>query len=404
MLKKIILLTLFISSLVSTNVMAKWWIFGKSEANVATRYLYLNDVAFNELDEQVTLYRDMLPAGQVVLRGKASSGKSSIGKIEVSLDNKETWQKADKSEDGSFEFSFVPEIDRTYQLYVKILNTSGTSNEVDATYREITVSDSDIDTIIRQALDSMIQAYQVEEPRNFMTWIDDDFAGDYVLLDRAIRKDFTAFDALSLNYTLNSVVSGRNGKVFVTFTFNRQVTSSRSGETFVDQGLTEFIFNVTTAKAKVVAMKNPLIFGLSDAESVATGTVNSDENDENLAVDDDGDLRLGPADGDDDSGSFAAPVNLSVLSYGPYPLLTLQFDAPVYVNAASYRLVVEWSRSTSGPWVLDDEPLMPDPFSGQFGLHARPEVNDPSTIYYRVALERISDNQRSSWSDLVSIP
>lgn len=419
MFKKIIFITLIMSCLISTNALAKWWIFGQSEVNVTTRYLYLNDVAFNELDEQVTLYRDMLPGGRVVVRGKATSGETTIGKVEISLDNKETWRKADKAADGSFEFSFVPELDRTYQLYVKILNTSGTSNEVDETYREITVSNSDIDTIIRQALDSMIQAYQVEEPRSFMTWVDDDFAGDYVLLDRAIRKDFTAFDGLNINYTLNNVVSGASGKVFVAFTFNRQVTSSRSGETFVDQGLTEFIFKLTTGKARVVAMKNPLIFGLSDASEIATGTVNSNENAETLKVDNHGGLGIGPPDDGtggmddddgmgDDLGGFPTPANLDVDAFTPYHRINLNFSvSPNVVGDADYQIVVEEALDSSGPWVeVYRAPYTADTVDSSGIEHfnsASVLASHTGTLYYRIFVERVSDSDLSNPSNIVLV-
>ena len=409
MFKKIIFITLIMSCLISTNAFAKWWIFGQSEVNVTTRYLYLNDVAFNELDEQVTLYRDMLPEGRVVVRGKATSGETTIGKVEISLDNKETWRKADKAADGSFEFSFVPELDRTYQLYVKVLNTSGSSNEVDETYREITVSNSDIDTIIRQALDRMIQSYQDEDSRSFMAYVDDDFAGDYVLLDRAIRKDFTAFDALNINYTLNNVISGANGKVFVTFTFNRQVTSSRSGETLVDQGLTEFIFKLTTGKARVVAMKNPLIFGLSDAGEIATGTVNSNENDETLRIGRDGGLYIGPPDGmDDDSGGFPTPENLYVDDFTQYHRINLTFSvSPDVVGDVDYQIVVEEAQDSSGPWVeVYQAPYTTDTVDSSGVEHFNPTsvlASHTGTLYYRIFVERVSDGDLSNPSNIVLV-
>ena len=181
-----------------------------------------------------------------------------------------------------------------------------------------------------------------------MNYVDEDFAGDYVVLDRAIRKDFTAFDALNLNYTLNSVVSGTNGKVFVTFTFNRQVTSSKTGETFVDQGLTEFIFKLTSGNASVLAMKNPLIFGLSEADQVATGSVNSGENGENIAVDG-GEIYLGPV--NFEAGSFPTPENLLVDSFTAHHDITLTFGvSPDAIGDPDYEVIVEEAQSSSGPW------------------------------------------------------
>jgi len=405
MLKKIIYITIIMSCLISTNVMAKWWIFGQSETNVATRYLYLNDISFNELDEQVTLYQDMLPAGRVILRGKAQSGKNNIGKIQISLDNKETWQKADKSDDGSFEFSFIPELNHTYQLYVKILDTSGKSNEVDETYREITVSNNDIDMVIRQTLDAMINAYQDENLRDFMTFVDADFAGDAVNLDRAVRKDFTAFDALNINYSLNNVVTGAIGKVFVTFTFNRQVTSSKTGETFVDQGLTEFIFKVTSGKARVMAMKNPLIFGLSDADAIATGTVTSGENDENIAIDDDGNIHLDPVGGDGGGGGvdFPFPDNLQLTLFHPHHDISMSFDLlPDVVGVVGYEVVLEESVGAPGLWSEVYRHALNSTIISNFTSDAIAHGDGPM-LYYRINIERVSDGEQNGPSNIVIV-
>ncbi len=406
MLKKLALLLLLFISVLSTDASAKWWIFGQSEETVATRYLYLNDISFNELDQQVTLYRDLLPDGRVILRGKAQSGKSQIGKIEISLDNRESWQPARKDANGSFEFSFTPELNKTYDLYVKILNTTGKSNEIDETYRQLTVSDSDIESIIRTALDSMVQAYMEENPRAFMASVNPDFAGDYAFLDKAIRQDFGAFDGLQLAYTLNNVASGSGGKVYVALSYNRLVTSAYSGETLSDKGLTEFTFSLNGNRATVLSMKNPLIFGLSDAANVATGTVNSSENDSVLAVGPDGTLDLVPVTqvGDDSFGGvIPAPENLTIVSFS-YPDLEMHFDIPAGISEADYDRVIQWSTSPSGPWLDDDMGSFIVGTFNQFTVHCRPEIWTPATIYYRIAFERKTDSERGAWSNLIFVP
>jgi hypothetical protein len=406
MLKKILLFTLLMSCVFSSNALAKWWIFGQSEETVATSYLYLNDISFNELDEQVTLYRDMLPGGRVILRGKAQSGKSRIGKVEVSLDKKETWQPAAKSADGSFEFSFIPELNRTYPLYVKILDTSGKSNEVDETFREITVSNADISALVRQALDAMVRAYQEEEPRSFMAYVDANFAGDAVVLDRAIRKDFTAFDALHLTYTLNNVASGAKGKVFVALSYNRQVTSARSGGTLTDRGLTEFIFNLTAGKAKVSAMKQPLLFGLSEASEVATGIVNSGENDEILILDETGNLRIGPV-GDDAIGASSIPAltNLRVIDAVIHHSYSFAFDFPIdsMANDLSiiYDIVLEEALTPTGPWTEVFREHYWDPrFHNVTTTHI---ASSSALLYYRAKVESQSTHEQSLPTNVVMV-
>lgn len=388
---------------------AKWWIFGQSEDEVATRYLYLNDISYDELGDKVTLYRELLPNGQATLKGRGQAGRNKVGAVQISLDNGATWQKADLAADGSFIYNFTPRLGETYPLSVKILDTAGKSNDVEATRKELTVSDGDVTSVIRAALDAMIAAYQDEDPRAFMRHIGENFAGDAIILDRGVRKDFTLFDNLRLTYQLNNVAAGTGGKIFASFTFSRQVTSARDAQTYEDRGVTEFIFKLHADQALVTAMKHPLIFGLSEAEDVATGVTNSAENAQTLRVADN-EIYLSdqPYDDDDDYNDgpgavgIPTPTNLSV-QYFSYPELTLTFDVPGSVSAATYKRVLQWSTSPAGPWTDEDEPLLSEASFTEFTAHCRGELWDAGRIYYRLALERISDGDLSAWSNVVSV-
>lgn len=387
---------------------AKWWIFGQSEDEVATRYLYLNDISYDELGDKVTLYRELLPNGQATLKGRGQAGRNKVGTVQISLDNGATWQKADLAADGSFIYKFTPRLGETYQLNVKILDTAGKSNDVEATRKELTVSDGDVTSVIRAALDAMIAAYQDEDPRAFMRHVDENFAGDATILDRGVRKDFTLFDNLRLTYQLNNVAAGSGGKIFASFTFARQVTSARDARTYEDRGVTEFIFKLHADQALVTAMKHPLIFGLSEAADVATGVTNSAENTQTLRVtNNEISLSDQPFDADYDDGSGAIgiprPTNLTV-QYFSYPELTLTFDVPGSVNATTYKRVLQWSTSTGGPWTDENEPLMAETSFTEFTVHCRGEIWDAGRIYYRLALERIADGDLSAWSNVISVP
>lgn len=272
---------------------AKWWIFGQSENEISTRYLHLNGVAYDELGDKVTIYRETLDNGQVTLRGKAATSSSAVGSVQVSTTNRESWEKARKASDGSFEYSFRPETGQKYVLYVKIIDTTGKTNDVDATRKEITISDQNISTLIRQALDDLMAAYMAEDPARFMALVSEDFAADPTVLDRAIRKDFSLFDNIDLRHTLNNVTAA-NGKIYAGFTFSRKLTSTRSGQTLTGKGSSEFIFTLGEKGPLVSSMKNPLIFGLSDASNVATGTVNTGSNDPVIVVTSSGDVITQP--------------------------------------------------------------------------------------------------------------
>jgi len=409
MMRKILALLFVLAGLavLPADSEAKWWIFGQSEDEVATRYLYLNDISYDELGDQVTLYRELLPNGKATLKGRGQAGRNKIGAVQISLDNGATWQKANLAADGSFIHDFAPRIGETYQLSVKILDTAGKSNDVEATRKELTVAEGDITSLIRAALDAMIGAYQDEDPRAFMRNVDENFAGDATILDRGVRKDFTLFDNLRLTYQLNNVAAGSGGKIFTSLSFARQVTSARSGDTFEDRGVTEFIFKLHGDRALVTAMKHPLIFGLSEAEDVGTGVVNSGENTRTLRVSNN---EIGLSDSpyvdgfDDDFGSstIPPPTNLAVQSFS-YPELTLTFDVPGSVNATTYKRVLQWSTSPGGPWADDNEPIFSQVSFTEFTVHCRGEIWDAGNIYYRLALERISDGDLSAWSNVISV-
>lgn len=384
---------------------AKWWIFGQSQDAVATRYLYLNDISYDELGEKVTLYRDMLADGQVVIKGRGQAGSSKIGAVQISVDDGINWQRAQLASDGSFEFAFRPQVGEVYPLQVKILDTAGKSNDVAETRKELTVSDSNIRAVIRNALDGLISAYRYEEPREFMRFVDGNFAGDAVILESAILKDFTALDQIEMRYTLNNVVAGSKGKVFVSISFSRQVVVARTGQVLQDFGQTEFIFSITGEKALVSAMKNPLIFGLSEAEDVATGDTNAATNTENLTIGRDGVAHLSSDDDDSPVSTVPSPTNLTAYDFTPHHWCSFIFNFPIDHMAVDlsviYEIVLEEALSPTGPWTEVERDLFWDP---KFVNITTTNIASNSTIlYYRAIVEELGSGEQSIPTNVVSI-
>ena len=272
---------------------AKWWIFGQSNEEVSFSYLYLNSVSYEESGPKVSVPKSSLQDGQLRINGKARVGKGKVGGVRISLDNRATWQDAKVADDGTFELLFRPELARMYVLFVEVIDTVGKSNDVEKTRKELTVIDSNAQQLVKSTLDELLAAYRSEDPARFMKLVSEDFTGDSTNLDRAIRKDFSAFDNIDLRYTFNNISIDPTGRAFAAITFSRSVTSSKSGKTLTDKGNTEFIFKMENGAAKVFSMKNPLIFGLSDPEDVATGT--GQISDPQLLVDGSGNIALVPA-------------------------------------------------------------------------------------------------------------
>ncbi|MBI5695485.1 MAG: hypothetical protein HZC51_07080 [Nitrospirae bacterium] len=292
-LTSVLLLSLVV--LYAATADAKWWIFGKSDEEVSFAYLFLNKVSYEESGDKVTLYRDLLPDGQVLVNGRVRAGSGKVGSVKVSTDGKATWDKAKFTPDGVFEYRFTPEPGKTYTLYVEAMDTTGRKNDVDGTKKEVTVLGGFSADAINDALRAMMAAYMAEDPAAFMAFVGADFAGDATNLDRAVRRDFSAFDNISIGFTVNNIASGPGGRSFVSISYNRQVTSSRSGRTLTDRGDTEFVFNAGDGGPRLYSMKNPLIFGLSDASNVATGGSNTAQPGPVIIVDNSGNTAVVPA-------------------------------------------------------------------------------------------------------------
>lgn len=280
--------------LTAVNAQAKWWIFGTSEEPVSINYLYINNMSYDEMAPKVTLFRETLPEGQIEIKGKATVKKGTIGSVRVSTDGKATWQEAQLAEGGAFQYRFRPEVGKTYVVYVEIMDTRGVTNEIEATRKEIALSDRNVLASVKEVLDAMVDAYRNRNATKFMAYVSDDFRGDASNLDRAVRKDFSYFDNIDLKFTVSNIVTDAKGLVYVALNFSRFLSSTKTGRSVSDRGLTEFVFKQANGGPRVYSMKNPLLFGMTDAGNVATGTTKQLSAEPIIIVDDRGNVARVP--------------------------------------------------------------------------------------------------------------
>ncbi|NLH38628.1 MAG: hypothetical protein GX445_01000 [Elusimicrobia bacterium] len=284
---------------------AKWWIFGKSNDDVAIKYMTINSVSADESAQNITLFKENIKDNKIIIKGKALAGKGAdIGSVRVSIDGKNTWQDAKFTPDGNFEFSFIPEEGRDYKVYIEITNTAGKTNDVESTMKVIKISTENISSKIKEVLDSLFQAYSSENLSKFMSYVASDFAGDRDFLELAVKKDFDALSNINLKYSINNIASSPKG-VFVSLTYNRTVLVNKTGQITTDNGMTEMVFKMDNNKPLLYSMKKPLLFGLSDAENVATGETPGGG--ESLVLDDTGNI-----------GGDIITVNISCSGENPY--------------------------------------------------------------------------------------
>lgn len=397
--KKINVLSVFtiIFFLISTHAQAKWWIFGQSQDEISIPYLYINNISYDEGGDEITLYKQYLDEGNIVIKGKGSLKQGGIGSVQISSDGKESWQKAELSRDGAFVYKFKPETGKKYEIYVKVLNTSGKTNDFEETRKFVTVSEQDIKAAVIEALNKLTETYMAENPAAFMELVSEDFAGDFTILDRAIRKDFTLFDNIDLRFTLTGMASGAKGSIVVTITFNRFLLGTKSGQSYRDRGMTEFVFVPEGGGLKVKAMKYPLIFGLSDAGNVATGVIQGPD-DMVITVDGTGNITLRPlsqalnqldggegdGDGGDQSG-IPTPTNLRVVGGMKHHFIELEFDSVLTMeDLLDYETIIEEAYSPNGPWT--EALRKPGDTYAQFSTDAL--MQEATILYYRAKLDK----------------
>jgi hypothetical protein len=275
---KMILLLLSISIL-TVSVNAGWWIFGKkTPEGVQFRTLTVNNIPFEEADAAIILYRDSLQNGLVKIAGQATSSNGKIGTVQVSINGKSSWVKAKLAKNGVFEYTFTPVVGTKYDVYVKAIDTTNSSNDIEATKKIISVENRDLRKEVQAAIDEMVAAYCGEQNAKFMGFVSEDFTADKTVLDRAVRSDFTLFDNIDLRCNINSLATGKGGNLYVALNYTRFVIATKDGKSYKDKGLTEFVFQNVAGKWKIYSMKMPLIFGISNPNDVATGTVTGGEN------------------------------------------------------------------------------------------------------------------------------
>ncbi len=347
---------------------AKWWIFGQSNEEVSFSYLYLNSVSYEESGLKTSVPKSSLENGELRINGRAKVGKGKIGGVRISRDDRATWQDAKFSDDGTFEFRFRPELAKTYILYLEITDTAGKVNDVDKTRKELTIIESNAQQLVKTSLDELIAAYRSEDPARFMKLVSGEFTGDSANIDRAIRKDFSAFDNIDIRFTLNNVTLDPRGLVFTGITFSRIVTSSKSGKTLSDKGSTELIFKLEEGGAKVFSMKNPLIFGLSDPAEVATGS-SGNISDPLIVIDASGNLaKVSPA------------VYAQLMADGSYRI-TINADGTSTITTSNASYITRYdgtlvssgggsSTVESGTFTLASQPGSFDGFDFALGQNA----------------------------------
>jgi len=188
-------------------------------------------------------------------------------------------------------------------------------------------------------LADMIAAYEAENAERFLDYVAADFSGDKFILDAAVQDDFSLFENIDLQVSISNFAVNSGGYLSVSLTYARSVTAVRSGRVLQDRGLTEMMFKIVDNRPRLYSMKNPLLFGLSDAVNVASGNVNPGKNGRILVVDGHGEARVLPFSDAMDiiegggagpyHGVFSPPGSRAPKKFPQHPTYSLSLDGNV---------------------------------------------------------------------------
>jgi hypothetical protein len=250
-------------------VHAAWWEFGRSDGEPVFTDLKFNQVDIARAEDLVVLTREDLENGTLTLRGRAEVRRGLIGLVEFSLDGGQKWAKPSLDERGAFTAELRLEMEREYDFRIRAMTTTGqkTAEEDHSFLLKITASNPQEG--VRQAFSQMLQAYMQENRSGFMRMVSKDFDGNEAALEDAITDDFRYLDNIRIEAQISRVA--QFDKAYeIYFTFNRQVTATRTGKTLRDSAASTVSFVREGEGFKLSRMAAPLIFGLSGASEVAT--------------------------------------------------------------------------------------------------------------------------------------
>lgn len=271
---------------------AAWWEFGRSAGEPYFSMLRFNNVDAEQRDDMLVLTRDDLIAGSVVVRGRAEVGRGEVGLVEISLDSGKTWSGATLGERGMFTYEFAPQLDREYPFRIRAISTTGVATGPEEHDFKLLVSSADGAREARAAFMKLLDAYQREDRASFMRGVSENFEGNLGALEDGLAKDFRYLDDIRIQATVSRI--NRQERTYeIYFTYNRQVRPVKSVKLLTDSAASIVGFRLESGGMKLVRMSAPLIFGVSEAEDVATSVTGQSVGQQVLTIAPSGDAGLG---------------------------------------------------------------------------------------------------------------
>lgn len=286
-LKAALLLAVCLTIFAPAASFGAWWDFGKKNDLPEVTDLKFNKFSADNVEERLTLGRDTLDAGMVIIRGRADAGDGVIGKVEISFDGGQKWQSATLGDRGNFTYEFKPTLGEEYEFRIKALSTTGKASDLEDHSFVFSVSEKSDEDAVRKAFAELLAHYMREDYSSFMALVSEDFEGNKGELEDAVSDDFSFFDNIRIDPSITRIVAFDNSYE-VYFTFNRQLLATKSGTLLKDSAATSMILKREGDTFKLREMAAPLIFGVSNPSEIATSVTGESVGQEVIVVDRDG--------------------------------------------------------------------------------------------------------------------
>lgn len=146
----------------------------------------------------LTLQKDDLLNGKIVISGEAYAENNSLQRVEVSLDGGRRWFSAEGTVRWSYVFS--PVNDASYEITVRAFNKSGVrsesgfSNALSLTYQKTSNKE-----LITQSLGNLIRSYNIEDTQGFLAEVADNFFKGKDTLQNNLESAFSVWDNIKLS-------------------------------------------------------------------------------------------------------------------------------------------------------------------------------------------------------------
>ena len=157
---------------------------------------------------QVTIIKDDLTTGgEILIVGEADGGRHRVDRVEVSLDDGQTWKDATGRKRWRYRFFPIPNY--TYYLTLRVINAAGEISDPKAfgitrlTYLPITLTE-----LVQQKADELARAYMSKDLEGYMGLISRRYQNiprGWHRLRKAIDNDFKSLHNIILRFTVNQV-------------------------------------------------------------------------------------------------------------------------------------------------------------------------------------------------------